>query len=266
MRVGVIQLTSNLDPAINLKKIEGFLEQAKVENATHVFLPECFYSISNGQTPSPYLIEEDKDGPHYEAVKNLAKKFGIALIGGSAATKSSKGILNRSYNFDSKGVDLGHYDKIHLFACDLKNNKGEEKRIFESDIYTSGSELKLIQDGPLKVGLNICFDLRFSEMAYQYRKQGANLLTYPSAFTVPTGKAHWHTLNRARAIESQCFVIASAQWGQHNERIQTFGHSLVIDPWGEILADAGEGEKIVFSDLNLDRVDEVRRSVLMSRD
>ena len=119
----------------------------------------------------------------------------------------------------------------------------------------------MIEAGPLKIGLGICFDVRFPEMARGYSKKGANLLTFSSAFTVPTGKAHWHTLVRARAIENQCFVVASAQWGQNNERISTYGHSLVVDPWGEILADAGEGEKVITAELNLDYVQEVRKKV-----
>jgi predicted amidohydrolase len=119
----------------------------------------------------------------------------------------------------------------------------------EGKLYQKGAEEKIIQVKDLKIGLSICFDLRYPQMYQNYAKAGANLLTISSAFTVPTGKAHWHTLVRARAIENQCFVVASAQWGVHNEKVTTFGHSLVVDPWGEVLLDLGEGEKIQVVDL-----------------
>ena len=113
--------------------------------------------------------------------------------------------------------------------------------------------------------MGICFDMRFSELGLHYRMNGAEILTFPAAFTVPTGKAHWHTLLRARAIENQCFVIAAAQWGVHNEKIQTFGHSLVVDPWGDVLLDLTEGEKVGVVDLDFERINFIRHSVLMNR-
>ena len=116
----------------------------------------------------------------------------------------------------------------------------------------------MIEIEGFKLGLSICFDLRFPELFRSYSSQGATVLSISSAFTVPTGKAHWHTLVRARAIENQCYVIASAQWGKHNEKMSTFGHSLIVDPWGEILADAEEGEKIIFGELSLDKIKSVR--------
>jgi predicted amidohydrolase len=123
----------------------------------------------------------------------------------------------------------------------------------------------LIELGSTKVGLGICFDMRFSEMAHQYRMNGAEILTFPAAFTVPTGKAHWHTLLRARAIENQCFVVASAQWGHHNEKIQTYGHSIVIDPWGDVILDLEEGVKVGVVDLDFPKIELIRKSVIMSR-
>jgi len=184
----------------------------------------------------------------------------IALIGGSAATLLNGKVVNRAFNFDKAGFDLGHYDKIHLFACDLP-----DKKLSEAKSYTAGADYKLVEFDSVKVGLGICFDVRFSEQALFYRNAGAHILTYPAAFTVPTGKAHWHTLLRARAIENQCFVIASAQWGYHNEKIQTYGHSLVIDPWGDILLDLAEGEGVGVVDLDLAKIDYIRHSVLMNR-
>ena len=263
MKIGVIQLCSQLDYQVNLEKIEKFLSEAKAAACEAVFLPECFYSMSDGQTATPYLVVEGNE--HFKNVSNLAAKYEIPLLAGTAASELDGKVINRNFNFDADGKLLNFYDKIHLFSCDIK--KGEKKKVInEADIYTAGSEYSLLEFRGLKIGLGICFDLRFSEQALHYRKQGANVLTFPAAFTIPTGKAHWHVLNRARAIENQCFVISPAQWGRHNDKIQTFGHSLVIDPWGNILADGEEGEKLLIADLDLSLVQENRHKIPMRRD
>ncbi|MBC7540413.1 MAG: carbon-nitrogen hydrolase family protein [Bacteriovorax sp.] len=258
MKIAIIQLTSVLDYKVNLATIRSFLKEAKELGAEAAFLPEVFYSMSDGVTPTPYLVEDGNE--HYNEIKKLATDFQMALIGGSAASLKNGKVVNRAYNFDKFGVDLGHYDKINLFACDLPN-----KKISEANNYTAGSEYKMVELDGRKIGLGICFDMRFSELGLHYRMNGAEILTYPAAFTVPTGKAHWHTLLKARAIENQCFVVAAAQWGHHNEKMQTYGHSLVVDPWGDVLVDLGEGEKVEVVDLDFFKVDLTRQSVLMSR-
>ncbi|MDD4973628.1 MAG: carbon-nitrogen hydrolase family protein [Bacteriovorax sp.] len=258
MKIAVIQLTSVLDYKVNLATIRRMLKEAKELGAEAAFLPEVFYSMSDGVTPTPYLIVEGNE--HYNEIKQLALDFQMALIGGSAASLKNGKVVNRAYNFDKLGVDLGHYDKINLFACDLPN-----KKISEANNYTAGSEYKMVELDGSKIGLGICFDMRFSELGLHYRMQGAEILTYPAAFTVPTGKAHWHTLLKARAIENQCFVVAAAQWGHHNEKMQTFGHSLVVDPWGDVILDLAEGEKVGVVDLDFSKIELIRQSVLMSR-
>ena len=256
MKIGLIQLTSVLDYKRNLETLRSFMLQAKKDHVEAVFLPECFYSLSDGKTLTPYLVE--KDGEHYENIRSLAKEFGVFLLGGSAATKERTTIVNRAYNFDPSGRDLGHYDKMHLFSCSLKQ---ESLHLDERHMYTPGKSSTLINAGPLNLGLGICFDLRYPKMSWNYSRQGANILTFASAFTAATGKAHWHTLLKARAIENQCFIVAAAQWGTHNHRIKTFGHSLVVGPWGEVLADAFEGEKLLVCSINLNRVDEVKKQI-----
>jgi predicted amidohydrolase len=258
MKIAIVQLTSVLDYEKNLVKIRSFLSEAKTQGAEAAFLPEVFYSISDGLTPSPYLIETNNK--HYNQIKKLATDFEIALIGGSVATFQMGKVVNRALNFDKAGNDLGHYDKIHLFSCDLP-----DKKISEAKNYTAGADYKMVEWNGVKIGLGICFDLRFSEQALYYRNHGAEILTYPAAFTVPTGKAHWHTLLKARAIENQCYVVAAGQWGEHNEKIQTYGHSLVVDPWGDVLLDLREGEKVGVVDLDLAKIDLIRHSVLMNR-
>ncbi len=255
MKIGVVQLKSILEPAQNLLTIRKFLVEAKSQDAKAVFLPEVFYSVSDGTKPSPYLVEGKNE--HYLAIQNLAKDSGLYILGGSAATLVDGKVMNRSYNFGPDGAELMLYDKMNLFAVDLSKHTSQTV-IDEAKIYTAGSTPKILPIGDFKIGLSICFDLRFPELFRSYSYQGANVLSISSAFTVPTGKAHWHTLLRARAIENQCYVIASAQWGQHNEKISTFGHSLVVDPWGEIILDASEGEKIIYAELSLEKIEAIR--------
>lgn len=255
MKIGVVQLQSVLDPQKNLATIKKFLQEALSEGARAVFLPEVFYSMSDGTKPTPYLVE--KNNEHYQAIRQLAMESGLFILGGSAATLVEGKVLNRSYNFTPEGVELAIYDKMNLFAVDLSKHPSNTV-VDEARVYSAGTSPKMLELEDFKIGLSICFDLRFPELFRSYSYGGANVLSISSAFTVPTGKAHWHTLLRARAIENQCYVIASAQWGQHNDKLSTFGHSLIVDPWGEVLADAGEGEKIIFSDLSLDKIEAVR--------
>jgi deaminated glutathione amidase len=263
MKIGVIQLQSVLDPSENLVKIRKFLIQAKQDGASAVFLPEVFYSMSDGTKPTPHLIEGKNH--HYEAIRALAKDSGLYILGGSAATNVDGKIMNRSYNFSPDGTEIAIYDKMNLFSVDLSKHPSQTV-IDESRVYTRGTKSQMVDVLGFKLGLTICFDLRFPELFRAYSAAGANMLSISSAFTVPTGKAHWHTLVRARAIENQCYVIASAQWGQHNEKISTFGHSLIVDPWGEILADAQEGEKIIFAEVTLEKVEQVRARLNVLRD
>ncbi|MBT7610201.1 MAG: hypothetical protein HN576_10620 [Bacteriovoracaceae bacterium] len=259
MKVGIIQLTSDVDYKLNLDKVRMYLAQAKEQNVEAIFLPECFYSLSNGIEPSPYIINGKDE--HFKNIEALATDFGLYILGGTSAAYGIGGVRNRCYNFDPNGRDLGSYDKIHLFSCDITNSQGEKKVINEADIYNPGDETKIIEAGPLKIGLGICFDLRYPEMYREYGKKEVNVITISSAFTIPTGKAHWHVLIRARAIENQCYAIAAAQWGKNNEKISTYGHSLIVDPWGKVIVDAGEGEKLVTADLDLELPKIIRQKV-----
>lgn len=263
MKIALVQMESKLDPAHNLGVIRRFMTEAKANGARAVFLPEVFYSISDGLTPTPYLVEGENE--HWRTVRSLAVDHGVYLLGGSVATRENGAILNRSYNFAPDGTELGRYDKMNLFACDLSKHPSATV-IDEGKTYTAGKSPLMIDVEGWKFGVSICFDLRFPELFRWYSSQGAEALTVSSAFTVPTGKAHWHTLVRARAIENQCYVIACGQWGEHNARIKTYGHSLVVDPWGEVLADAGEGERVVYAELDKERLKQVRQRLDVLRD
>jgi deaminated glutathione amidase len=262
MKIAAIQIESKLDPRFNLAKIEAYMLQAMKDGVKAVFLPEVFYSMSNGLTPTPYLVEENND--HYKEIQKLSIKYKMYLLGGSVATLVDGKVLNRSYNFSPEGDELGRYDKMHLFSCDLSKHPSSTV-IDEGKVYTAGTKPLIIDVEGWKLGVSICFDLRFPELFRWYSSQGANALTISSAFTVPTGKAHWHTLVRARAIENQCYVVACGQWGVHNETMKTFGHSLIVDPWGEILADAGNGEGMIQADWSLERIQQVRERISVLR-
>lgn len=263
MKIAAIQLQSVLDPAVNLKTIRKFMDEARGQRTEAVFLPEVFYSMSDGTKPTPYLI--DGHNEHYEAIRKLASDYKMFILGGSAATNVNGKVMNRSYNFDPAGNEIALYDKMNLFSCDLSKHPSNTV-INEGAVYTAGNTAKMIEVGAWKLGLSICFDLRFPELFRSYSAKGANLLSISSAFTVPTGKAHWHTLVRARAIENQSYVVASAQWGKHNNRMTTYGHSLIVDPWGEIVADAGEGEGIIYAELDMSRVEQVRNRLNVIRE
>lgn len=257
MKVALIQITSVLDPKVNLEKIDNLIELAKTHEPKlkGVFLPEVFYSMSDGTKPTPYLIEDNNE--HYQNIQEISQKHQVYILGGTAATKVGDKIINRSYNFSPSGELITTYDKIHLFAVNLQG-KTKSTVINEADVYSSGSELKTFNLEDFKVGLSICFDLRFPELYREYYKQGVDIISISSAFTVPTGKAHWETLLRARAIENQAYVIACDQWGQHNEKLSTYGHSMIIDPWGKVIANCGEGETFAIADIDLELIQKIR--------
>lgn len=263
MKVAAIQIEAKLDPAHNLRVIRGFMTQARDQGVRAVFLPEVFYSISDGVVKTPYLVEDGNE--HWKAIQQLALDYGVFLIGGSVATNVGGKMLNRSYNFAPDGTELGRYDKMNLFACDLSKHPSATV-INESKLYSAGAKPLMIDVDGWKFGISICFDLRFPELFRLYSSHGAEALSIASAFTVPTGKAHWHTLVRARAIENQCYVVACGQWGHHNDRIKTFGHSLIVDPWGEVIADAGEGEKMIVAEFDKARLKQTRERLDVLRD
>lgn len=256
MQIALIQICSSLDPKENVEKINYYIKEAKKkENIEAVFLPEVFYSMSDGTQATPYLI--DGENEHFEVIRKIAKDNQVALIGGTAATKLNDTVINRTYNFSKDGNELTQYDKMHLFAVNLSGTKNNTV-INESDVYDEGNTPLVIEFNNWKIGLGICFDLRFPELYRYYFQQGAEIMTVSSAFTVPTGKAHWETLVRARAIENQSYVVAVDQWGNHNSKIQTYGHSMLVDPWGEVILNLGEGEGYAIAELSKEKLEKIR--------
>ena len=262
----IIQITSKTDYKENLIKIEHFINEAKKSGAEYIFLPEVFYSMSNGENPTPYLLSPGNE--HEKNVLDLAKKNNVHLIGGSCATLINGKIFNRSYVINNKGEIISFYDKKNLFKCHFINNKNNQLvDIDESKIYQAGETSHPVSvDQDWSLGLGVCFDLRFSEHFLELRKEGVNIFSCPSAFTKKTGALHWHILNQARAIESQSFVVSAAQVGQNNEKISTYGHSLVVDPMGKILVDlGGEKESMANFEFDISAIIKARSQIIMDR-
>jgi predicted amidohydrolase len=256
LNFAIIQMTSVLDPAVNIAKLDSLISKGKAQGANAFFLPEVFYSIANGLDSTPHLVEPGNQ--HEQNILQLARRHHVYLLGGSAATRIQGKIYNRIYNISPSGEMLASYDKIHLFALSLKDRE-KNMTVDEAKIYTAGQAPLLLQLAEYKIAMSLCFDLRFPKLYRDYSAQGANIISISSAFTVPTGRAHWEVLLRARAIENQSYVIASAQWGVHNERVSTWGHSMVVDPWGEVLVDLKEGESVSLFNVDLNYLASVRQ-------
>jgi deaminated glutathione amidase len=258
MKIAVHQMTSGIDPAENLLKMVRAIRQAAAENAKIYFAPEMSVLVDRERVRAQHSILPEPANPQLEQLCIAARDAGMWVHSGSLPIRLDDGRLaNRTYLIDDQGIIQARYDKIHLFDVDLET--GETWR--ESSAYRGGASAVLADSPVGPIGLTICYDMRFPDLYSQLAQAGARVLAVPAAFTVPTGKAHWHVLLRARAIESACFVVAAAQYGQHADGRVTFGHSLVVDPWGQVLLDMGEGEGLGFVDLDLGRVDEVRAQI-----
>jgi predicted amidohydrolase len=257
--VACIQVSSERDVEPNIATVGALVRGARDAGAEFILTPENVLMLEPWREPK-FAKAEDEAQPHgILAFRSLARETGAWLLAGSLAVRvpGEDRLANRSYLFDPSGGIVARYDKIHMFDVDL--GKGESYR--ESAQFRPGDTAVLADTPWGKLGMTVCYDLRFPTLYGTLAKAGARLLSIPSAFTVPTGEAHWHTLLRARAIETGCFVLAPAQTGTHAEGRRTYGHSLIIDPWGKVLADAGTEVGFVTAELDLARIDEARASV-----
>ena len=249
-RAACIQITAGDDVPANIAHVTALIRTAHSQGASLIATPEMTNLMENR---SAELREKSAIEAQSEGVKRfsgLAAELKIWLLIGSQAIKleDDDRLANRSLLFDPNGQIVGRYDKIHMFDVDLPS--GETYR--ESRNYRPGDQACLVDTQLGKIGLSVCYDLRFPALYRAYGQAGAQILTVPSAFTKITGEAHWHVLLRARAIENACFVIAPAQCGTHPRGRQTYGHSLIISPWGEVLADGGIQPGIVLADIDTD--------------
>ncbi|MGH6816713.1 MAG: carbon-nitrogen hydrolase family protein [Hyphomicrobiaceae bacterium] len=258
-RVGLVQMCSGREVARNLAEAGRLIRAAAAGGAHYVQTPEVTTLIERNSARLSEAVEPEAGNAALAHFQALARELGIWLHIGSMAVRASSGkIANRAYLLTPRGAVAARYDKIHMFDVDLPG--GERYR--ESAQFAPGDRAVLAELPWGKIGLTICYDLRFPHLYRALAKAGARLIAIPSAFTVPTGRAHWHTLMRARAIETQCFVLAAAQAGKHDNGRETFGHSLVVAPWGEILAEGDGAEpSAIFADIDMAAVDEARRRV-----
>ncbi len=252
MKVALIQITvgSNFDE--NFKKSKKFLNDSLALNPDFILLPECFLFLSNKSK-----ISLDMHHFSIEYFKEFSKINKLHLLLGSLPITENDKLYNRSILINPEGNIVSIYDKIHMFDIILKN--GESYK--ESDFYKPGSELKMTTVLGQSIGHSICYDLRYPKLYRALAKKGAGIIVIPSAFTYTTGKAHWHSLIKARAIENGVFILAPNQWGVNNENRSTYGHSLIVDPWGEILAEADDREMIITSELHLNKVQECQNAI-----
>ena len=258
MKISLLQMTSGIVPAVNAATIVDGIAAASAAGATVLFTPEMSGLLDRDRARGGTSIVAEAADPVLAAVRAAALHHGIWVQLGSLAIRGDDGrYANRGFVIDDRGEIRARYDKLHLFDVDLPT--GERWR--ESAAYAPGTEAVVATTpiGPL--GLSICYDLRFAALYAALSDAGATVLTIPAAFTRPTGAAHWHVLMRARAIESAAFVVAAAQTGEHEDGRTTYGHSLVVDPWGEILLDMGEAAGVAHVDLDLARVGQVRARV-----
>ncbi|MEM7669176.1 MAG: carbon-nitrogen hydrolase family protein [Pseudomonadota bacterium] len=264
MRVGLIQLNASDDPAGNLRTTEELVLLAARDGATFIVTPEVTNIVSASRTrQQEVLCHEDAD-PTLERMRTLAAELGIWINIGSLALKSGDKdgrFINRAFLLGPDGRIAARYDKIHMFDVEL----GDGESYHESKGYRPGDRAVLAETPMAKIGLTICYDLRFPPLYTALARRGAQIITIPSAFTVQTGSAHWEVLLRARAIETGCFILAPAQWGDHSttrgRARATWGHSLAVDPWGQVLADGEDGVRAIMVDLDLDAVAEARAKV-----
>ena len=258
-RIALYQSTTGIDPARNAQGLADAIEKAAAGNAEMLFTPEMTNVLDRDFSRASKSITAQEEDQVLAAAREAAARHHIWVHIGSLAVLLEDGkVANRSFVIDRDGEIRATYDKLHLFDVDLPS--GESWR--ESSVYSAGSGAVLVNGTPVgKVGLTICYDLRFPGLFARLAESDADIIAVPAAFTVLTGEAHWHILLRARAIEAGLFVVAAAQVGNHQDGRSTFGHSLVVDPWGNVLLDMGDKEGVGFADIDLKRISDVRSRI-----
>lgn len=266
MKISVIQMNTRSDKAANLEQARTLAARAVATDAPGMLvLPEAFAFMGSSVADKRAAAEElpeagETGGDAYETLRTLAMEHGVFVHGGSFVERSGDDYFNTTIAFDRAGVELARYRKIHLF--DVSTPDGREYR--ESDTFGAGRDIVTYAAGDITVGCSICYDLRFAELYRALAEAGAQVIMVPAAFTLQTGKDHWEPLLRARAIETQTYVVAAAQTGTYhegNDERASWGHSMIVDPWGHILAQAREGRGHATGAIELDYLDTVRQRI-----
>ena len=256
VRIAAIQTVSGPDVTANLDIAAGLIAEAAAGGAKLIALPEYFPLISNDESAKVRIREAEGSGPLQDFLADAARRHGVWLIGGTIplVAEADDKVRNSTLVYDDQGRRVARYDKIHLFGF----QRGEE-RYDEAATIEPGSTIACFDSPAGRTGLSVCYDLRFPEL---FRAMGeVDLIVLPAAFTWTTGRAHWEVLLRARAIENQCYVMAPAQGGRHASGRVTWGHTMIIDPWGEVLVCREQGEGVVMADLEPERIARVRASL-----
>lgn len=263
MKVAILQLTSSDDPAANLAVVTDMVTKAAAEGATFICTPEVTNCVSLDRAHQRRVLVDQDEDQTLAGLRALAMAQGVWLSIGSLALTGGEGerFVNRSFLINPDGDIAATYDKMHMFDVQVS----ETETYAESSGYAPGDRAVVVDAGFARIGLTICYDLRFPHLHRDLAKAGADILLIPSAFSPVTGAAHWETLLRARAIETGCFVIAAAQTGTHpvasGKSRQTYGHAMIVAPWGEILADAGTECGITFVEINVEEVSKARERI-----
>ena len=251
LRVGAVQMRSGGDLAANLAVCRDLVGQAAGDGAKLVVLPECFSFLGRGEGDKLAIAEDlATPGPVLGMLREAATQHGVWIVGGGTPERVP-GDAKRTYNtavvVDPRGEVVARYRKIHLFDVDIPGGA----TLRESDATAPGAEAVVVDVAGAKIGVTVCYDVRFPEL---YRElvleRGAEVVLVPAAFTAHTGAAHWHLLLRARAVEDQVWVVAAAQWGKHNEKRESYGHTLIVDPWGTVVGERPEGDGVVVATLD----------------
>lgn len=262
MKAALLQMTSGVDPAANAAVLVDAVAAAADAGAAMLFTPEMSGLLDRDRARAAAAIVAEPDDRVLAAVREAAARHGIWVNLGSLAVRAGERLANRGFVIDNAGAIRARYDKLHLFDVDLppsKEGAGESWR--ESAAYAAGRAAVVVETPIGRLGLSICYDLRFPDLYRALSDAGATVLAIPAAFTRPTGAAHWEVLLRARAIEAAAFVLAAAQTGRHEDGRETWGHSLAVDPWGEVLLDMGDAAGLAVVELDMGRLAHVRARI-----
>lgn len=259
LRVSCIQMRSRISEALNIVELDWMVRAAAKEGALYIQTPEMCGILQKNSAALMDEISPMEDNPVMQHCSALSKELGVWLHLGSTAIKlDDKMAANRGALYSPDGIEVATYDKIHMFDVDVDENN----RWKESSRYRAGEEAVIVDTGGFKLGMSICYDLRFPALYRQQAQAGATVLTCPSSFTKPTGEAHWQQLLQARAIENGAFVIAAAQGGKHQDGRETYGHSMVVGPWGDIRGELAHDEPgILTLDIDLQDVRDARAKI-----
>jgi len=256
-KAACVQMRGKRDPAENLEDAIRMIREAAKAGATYVQTPEISNIVNRDRPALLAAIRTEADDPMLKALSALAKELGITIHIGSLAIKNGDKVANRAFMIGQDGGLLARYDKLHLFDVDLPN--GETWR--ESNTFTGGVEAVAVDLPQARLGMAICYDVRFPYLFRALADAGCSILTAPACFTKQTGEAHWSVLQRARAIENGAFMISAAQAGLHEDGRETYGHSIIVDPWGKVLAEAGNEPGIIMAEIDLAAVGDARGKI-----